>query len=114
MQTIAQIEEAVRGLSPADLDTFRTWFAEFDGTSGESKARRGPIGWLRGRSWLFWAALVMGGPLSYMLSYPWVCAVAVRNPALEPALKGPLSAIYQPFGFAFSYFPESVQHAYVA
>ena len=30
MSTIEEIENAVRGLSYAELDAFRNWFAEFD------------------------------------------------------------------------------------
>ena len=31
MGSVNEIEEAVRRLTPAELDAFRAWFAEFDG-----------------------------------------------------------------------------------
>lgn len=30
MSSLKEIEEAVLGLAPAELDAFRAWFAEFD------------------------------------------------------------------------------------
>ncbi|MEN9221016.1 MAG: hypothetical protein Q6M04_01115 [Thermostichus sp. BF3_bins_97] len=30
MNTLSEIEQAIRQLSPEDLSAFRTWFAEFD------------------------------------------------------------------------------------
>ena len=33
MSRVSEIEEAVLRLTPAELDAFRTWFAEFDATS---------------------------------------------------------------------------------
>jgi hypothetical protein len=37
MTTRREIEEAVRKLSPEDLDSFRTWFADFDAESWDRK-----------------------------------------------------------------------------
>jgi hypothetical protein len=33
VSSVNEIEEAVLRLTPADLDAFRTWFAEFDGAA---------------------------------------------------------------------------------
>jgi hypothetical protein len=33
MSSVNDIEEAVQRLTPAELDAFRTWFAEFDATA---------------------------------------------------------------------------------
>jgi hypothetical protein len=33
MSSVREIEEAVERLTPAELDAFRTWFAEFDATA---------------------------------------------------------------------------------
>ena len=33
MSSVSEIEEAVERLTPAELDAFRTWFAEFDATA---------------------------------------------------------------------------------
>jgi hypothetical protein len=32
MSSVNEIEDAVQRLTPAELDAFRTWFAEFDAT----------------------------------------------------------------------------------
>jgi len=40
MSSINEIEEAVLRLTPAELDAFRTWFAEFDSRCLGSPNRR--------------------------------------------------------------------------
>ena len=51
MSTIAEIENAVRGLPAQDLVAFRTWFAEFDAENWdrqfESDVKAGKLNWLR-------------------------------------------------------------------
>jgi hypothetical protein len=40
VDSILEIEEAVRKLSPAELTTFRAWFAEFDAASWDQQIRQ--------------------------------------------------------------------------
>lgn len=51
MSTIAEIENAVRQLSAADLAAFRRWFAEYDAENWdrqfESDVKAGKLDWLR-------------------------------------------------------------------
>lgn len=40
MNTIEELETAIRQLSPQELDAFRTWFAEFDATAWDRQIER--------------------------------------------------------------------------
>jgi hypothetical protein len=40
VDSILEIEEAVRKLSPAELTTFRAWFAEFDAASWDQQIQQ--------------------------------------------------------------------------
>lgn len=40
MSTIQEIEEAVRRLSPLDLERFRHWFSEFDAEAWDRQLER--------------------------------------------------------------------------
>jgi hypothetical protein len=50
MSTLEQLEDAVRGLSPADRAAFRAWFAEFDAAEWdrqlEADVAAGRLDWL--------------------------------------------------------------------
>ncbi len=50
MNTIEQLEQGVRQLSPAELATFRAWFAEFDAQAWdrqlEADVSAGRLNWL--------------------------------------------------------------------
>jgi hypothetical protein len=40
MDTVPEIEAAVRNLSPSDLSTFRKWFQEFDAEAWDRQLER--------------------------------------------------------------------------